>query len=304
MSSNMFPEITDTVGAMLSEFGTMIPSGSTGTVTVTDLPSNLRKVEVYLNGINEELSKQIVLDVKVFKLSKQKSDQYGLDWDLFYKTVGSSFSLTNPTPLDAFNASFGVGVLKPNSPFENTKSIVQALSMQGGLSVVTESQAITLNNMPVPLRHTNSISFVESQTPATKDASGSITNGSIQQGKATTGFNFTFVPRILEKDNILLQISLSLSELTALVSRSASGSSDSEVVQTPEISEDVFFQRVLMRSGQTLVMTGFTQSRSKHKETGTGNAFWKWLGGSSLSDETKDYLVIVITPRVTSLNVY
>ena len=53
-----------------------------------------------------------------------------------------------------------------------------------------------------------------------------------------------------------------------------------------------------MRSGSTLVVTGFEETRDKLDKEGTGSADFIWLGGKRASEMERSVLVILITPEV------
>jgi len=75
--------------------------------------------------------------------------------------------------------------------------------------------------------------------------------------------------------------------------------SGSGSVQLPEIDTRQFLQRVAMKSGQTLVISGFEQTDSNLRASGIGHPRNIFTGGSLEGQAGKEILVIVITPVVS-----
>ncbi len=53
-----------------------------------------------------------------------------------------------------------------------------------------------------------------------------------------------------------------------------------------------------MKSGSTLVLTGFEQVSNNINSTGVGKAKMGLLGGSSYNQNKRDVMVILVTPEV------
>jgi len=308
ITTNLWDEVIQTAGTFLSTNGSMTPSQSTGTFTVKDSATNLVKISNYVDSVNREISRQVMFDVKVYKITKTSSDGYGLDWNAVYSSVRGKFDVSlangfagamNTSPLTSLTAN----ILMPNSPYNGSSAIVSALSTQGGVSIVTETKAVTMNNMPVPISQSNEISYIESQSAATTDANGNVIPGAITPGSKTVGFYMVISPRILENDKLMLQMSIDLSDMTRLVTRSASADPTSGQIQTPEIARNSFFQRVIMNSGETLMLTGFSKSKSSYTDSGIGHSQNVMLGGSKEYASNNEYLVMLVTPRIAESSV-
>jgi type II secretory pathway component GspD/PulD (secretin) len=95
---------------------------------------------------------------------------------------------------------------------------------------------------------------------------------------------------------MVLTVSLDLSELRALTTFSIGAGATQQAVQLPEIAATQFIQRVALRTGETLVLSGFervnSQSRQRTLDTGVAPG----LGGSFTGATRKESLVFMITP--------
>lgn len=104
----------------------------------------------------------------------------------------------------------------------------------------------------------------------------------------------SLVPHMLDKGKLMLQFAIDISSLLNL-NEITSGNS---TIQTPEIDTRNFLQRVMMNTGETLVLTGFEQSTSNATSKGVGNANNVALGGGVNGNSERSILVILIQPVV------
>ena len=134
------------------------------------------------------------------------------------------------------------------------------------------------------------------------------------------GFMLEILPRILDHGRLIVMFSMNLTDLISLETFSSDGQqsdgttteeeSDSEdeesdsgdkdvtVVQLPKMQTRGFIQEIAMRSGSTLVLTGFEQVKDTTTTGGIGKAKVGLLGGQAYSENTRDVMVILLTPEV------
>ena len=102
------------------------------------------------------------------------------------------------------------------------------------------------------------------------------------------------LPRIIDQDNMLLMITLSISSKPTFQTFTSNGSS----IQTADYDTKNLAPKVKLRSGQTLVLTGFEESNENATKSGTGDPGFFGLGGSQLRSSGHSVLVVLITPIV------
>ena len=102
------------------------------------------------------------------------------------------------------------------------------------------------------------------------------------------------LPRIIDQDNMLLMITLSISSKPTFQTFSSNGSS----IQTADYDTKNLAPKVKLRSGQTLVLTGFEESNENATKSGTGDPGFFGLGGRQLRSSGHSVLVVLITPIV------
>ena len=304
-SLSVWKGIHDSINAMLSPGGKVQVTPALGTVTVTDTPMVLSRVERFIHQQNIALSKQVIVNVEVLSVSLDHQDSYGINWDLVYSAMSKNmgWSFASNFAAAATNASNLTLKILPTAgqatnsdiqSWQGTQALISALSQQGHVSVVTQATAVTLNNQPIPIQ-------VGSQT--TYLASASINNtpnvgsqSSMNPGVVNTGFSMSVLPHILDNDRVMLQYGISLSSLLSLDTVTSGGTS----IQTPKIDTRNFLQRVGMKSGETLVLAGFEQAQNNVTTQGTGSASATWAGGGIRGTKNRTTFVILVRPVVVS----
>src|SRR5690606_28678427 len=135
----------------------------------------------------------------------------------------------------------------------------------------------TLNLKPAPIligRQTTYLAEV-STTALAGNGTGSSSTQSLTPGTITTGFNMTLLPYLMDGPEMLLQYSVNLSALNAMNTASSGGN----MIQMPDLDNRIFSQSVRLRSGETLVLSGFDQTINNAKKRGTGDPNFWLLGG-------------------------
>lgn len=288
-SLSVWKGIEDSLNTMISEDGKLTVTPSTGTITVDDTPTVLARVGKFIDEQNEALSRQVVINVRVLSVDLNSSDQYGLNWNEIYRrSLGVDF--TNNFTAPDTGASLALGVL-PGSPFNGSNVFLTALSEEGKVSQVTSASIMTINNQPAPIQVGNKLAYLASST-LVRGTSGAGDTITLEPGEVTTGFNMSVLPHILDTKKLMLQYAVDLSALKSLEPISALGTS----IQLPEVDTRNFLQRVIINSGDTLVISGFEQFDSSGDGQGVGHPRNALLGGSATEKEAKRIIVVLIQP--------
>ncbi|CFQ66699.1 PilN family type IVB pilus formation outer membrane protein [Yersinia similis] len=291
MSSGLYSDLENTIKAMLTPgVGRLFLAA--GMLTVTDTPRVLDAVNTYINDRNTELNRQVVLNVKVYSVEKRRQDQLGIDWNAVFTSGSIGGSLTSAFT-DASTSAMTGGLSILDGKFANSKAFVNALAEQANVSLVTQQASTTTNMSAVPVQvgtQQDYASQVNTDSTANVGTSTSITKSTI-----TTGFNMTMLPYIMPKSSqIQLQFSINMSDDPT--SRTfTSGESSIELMKT---RLKTFNQRVILSSGQTLVLSGFQQVNNTGSKQGVGSASFFGLGGGANGQKDDTMLVILITPTL------
>ncbi|KVQ14482.1 secretin [Burkholderia ubonensis] len=293
---SVFNGLQSAIQSMLSRYGSSVSSPATGSISVTDTPDVLERVAAFMTQQNRSLSRQVLLNVTVLSVSLNAGDAYGIDWSLVYKTMSASFGVTNPfTPVALTSpADLSATVLSPTSRFNGTKLLIRALSQQGTVRRKTSASVTTLNNQPVPVQVAKQTGYLASVSTTNTANVGSST--ALTPGTVTTGFNMTLLPHVLDDGTVMLQFSTNISSLLQLKDVTSSEAKGATKIQTPDVDMRNFLQRVAMKSGETLVISGYEGTNDSLDERGVGTPKMIALGGGYEAQRTREVIVILITP--------
>ena len=282
---------------------TMDPSN--GTITVSATPNDIKKVAKYINEQNTRLSRQVAISVKVLQVSIDDSDQYGLDLSAVWKSPqGESIGVSS------IAGGLGQDVTKnltmtllPGNVTVN--GALQALSTQGTTNLITSGTVTTLNNKPAPIQVVKKQNYISEITKTNSGGDASYYDVSTETEEIETCFTMDVLPRILEHGRLMLMFNLTLSDLISLEKVSLDDRTDGETsegggqyIQNPIIESRGFTQEVAMKSGQSLVLTGYERVENTSEKSGVGSANNSLLGGTATASKTRSILVIILTPVV------
>ena len=326
----LWDNIEQSLTQIVGEQGKLAFSRVAGTVTITASPFIIKEAADWINDFNQKLSRQVAISVKVLQVTISNQDNYGLDLGLVFNnadilgTFSSSYSLATGSAA----GTLSMMLLKPDSKWMNSKAIIQAFSVLGKTALITSASATTLNNKVAPIQITTQENYVKETNVST---SGTGSDRSVDVDMETDTLNYGFMmevlPRILNHGNMILMFSLNLTDLVSLTNFSSNGivsdeptkqsdkaddsdneddenedegdgSNDNTIVQLPKIQTRGFIQEIAMRSGSTLVLTGFEKVQEQTATSGIGKAKIGLLGGSAISQNIRDVLVILLTPEV------
>lgn len=291
MKSSLYKDLESTIKAMLTP-GTGRMSLSAGMLTVTDTPQVLDAVSGYIDGRNQELNRQVVLNVKVYSISKKRQSQLGIDWNAVFTSGSVGATLTNAFTDAASSAATG-GVSILDGKFANSKAFLHALEEQANVALVTQQANTTTNMSPVSVQVGTQQDYAGRVSAESTANVGTTT--SIEKSTITTGFNMTMLPYIMpQASQMELQFSISMSDDPTMRSFT-SGETTVELVKT---KLKTFNQKVILKSGQTLVLSGFQQVNNSATKQGVGSTGFFGLGGGANGEKDDTMLVMLITPTL------
>lgn len=281
-------EVQDTIKGMISGKGKIAFNSVQGKITVTDNDFNLAKVKEYITQLNNDAFKQVTIDINMINLKLNDNRNLGVSLNLLN---GRLSLLTGQGASSAANQFTGIS-------YKGSKNsgLLNILDQFGQTTVEANISVVTSNNIPAPIQVTKNRAYV-SQTSI--EQSTNTTGGNLQQVETDTiseGITAQLTPKVFGQ-NIMLNYSMNLSVIDDL--QQAPGDS---LVQLPLTSTKNFVQRLTLRNGEPKVLAAFERSdgtnSSKHP---LAPSLW-FLGGNEVLDKTKEIILIVATPYITTLS--
>lgn len=303
MGNNLYDDLKSTAESMLTPgVGRLDMNKTTGTVVITDVPEVVRRIGEYLTSENKALSKQVNLKVVIYTVNTDTSDAVGIDWNVVYKTLAGKYgiNLAGPagTVADAGAISFSVLDTATGSArqFAGSSFLFDALSKQANVADVRTIPLMTTNMASASVVVGRQISYLKSvSTTVYQTGSSALPSQTLTPGSVTTGTNITIFPKILDGgDRMMLNMFLNISSLIRL----REITSDTEKLEAPEVDSRSVPQRVWLKPGQTVVISGLEQNVSSGSKQGMFSPDNLITGGQRSGDKTRQSFVITVTPYI------
>ncbi|RDU96763.1 PilN family type IVB pilus formation outer membrane protein [Trinickia dinghuensis] len=281
------------IKAMLSPAGSVITTPATGSISVTDTPDALERIGEYMAQQNRVLSRQVLVNVTVLSVTLNSGDSYGIDWKAVYQALGTRFGITTAfTSLISSPNQYSATVISPSSRADATSAVISALSTQGSVRRKTSASLTTMNDQPVPVQVAEQQSYLAQISTTNTVNVGSET--SLTPGSVTTGFNLTLLPHVLDDGTVMMQFYTNISSLVALQQFGSNG----EEIQLPTVDTRNFLQRIAVKSGQTLVISGYEGITDQGNRQGVGTPSNYALGGGLNASRSREIIVVLLSPVV------
>lgn len=129
-----------------------------GVVVVRALPKELKQVESYLDLVQNNMDRQVILEAKILEVTLSNEFQMGIDWHIFGTNLNAINSFPG-TPIDKnlFQDAFKATINWIPKDFSTT---IQALELQGNVQVLSSPRVSTMNNQKSLIKVGNDQFFV------------------------------------------------------------------------------------------------------------------------------------------------
>lgn len=298
VSIDLWQTIETAVRSMISSGAQLTVDQSSGVLTLTGTPTDIKKVAKYINEQNARLSRQVAISVKVLQVSVSDTDSYGLNLSAVFGGNKHITSLGITGAAGQADIASGLSMAIVSGKW-TLSSAIQALSEQGTTSLITSGTVTTLNNKPAPIQVVKTQNYISEITKTNSGSEGSYYDLSTDTEEIETGFTLDVLPRILEHGRLMIMFNLTLSDLIELQKVNLSNDpTGGEYIQNPIIETRGFTQEVAMKSGDTLVLTGYERVEDTATKSGIGSPENSLLGGAVTAKKVRNILVILLTPVV------
>ena len=224
-----------------------------GLIVVKDFPDVLLQVAEFIEAVEGSVQRQVFIQAKIIEVTLNDDYKLGIDWKQVSpfsigKTAGSLVANTTITGAAAANFTYG--------PSANAISLIlDALSEQGEVSVLSSPKIATLNNQRAVIKvGTEDIFFIPETTKAT---TSSVAWVEYIPSTITIGIVLDVVPQINPNGEIMMSINTSITE------QSGERTSPDGINIVPILDVRESNNVVLAQHGQTIVIGGLMKTKKK-----------------------------------------
>ncbi|EBU9729119.1 hypothetical protein EPL59_25095, partial [Salmonella enterica subsp. enterica serovar Strasbourg] len=297
MNMDFWSDLQKNLKIIIGSNGSFNTSTSTSSVTVKTTPSNMVQVENYITKINNELARQVTINVAVYSVEVTNTSNLALSLSGILKQGGRELGTLS-------SSAFAAGGLPTLTAYfngdgsDNNEALLSALDKAGKVSIVTSASVTTMSGQPTPLQVGGNRTYVSEIGTTMNNVS---TQSTVSTSSISSGFSMNILPRVLDNGQVLLQYGINISSLVGAHNGFDEVTAAGTTIQLPDVQQRSFVQSSLLQNGNTLVLAGYEQQRNETADSGVGDPNFKALGGSRAGSHEKTLVVICITPRVLKL---
>lgn len=287
-------ELEEQIKVLMTEEGRLVVNRLSGTIQVTDLHERVKSIAEFVHDVRGALYRQVEIEARIYEVTLQDSYSLGINWDRidFFGTRGQA-SLSNiiTQPVGGFILKAATtGISFEDGSFAG---VLEALSEQGDLKVVSQPRIVTMNNQPALIKVATDESFFIQTVSQGAGGAGNIVTEEIRS--VTSGLVLSVTPQISADGWIMLDVSPIITRLTGIVeSKLGSTAPVLDVKQSSSL--------VRLRDGEMVVIGGLIQdttSKTERKVPFLGDI--PWLGAlfrGTYEVTAKTELVIFLSPHI------
>jgi MSHA biogenesis protein MshL len=319
-------ELRTTLGLLIGEEGErrVVVNPQAGIVVIRAMPGELREVEEYLGTLQNAVERQVVLEAKIIEVELNDGFQSGINWAALGEpgegkqvlvgqfgggtlvgnsALGAPLNAPLGDPSSAFEFTTFGGIFGVAADLNDFTALIELLKTQGKVQVLSSPRVSTVNNQKAVIK-VGTDEFFVTDIESNTDTSTSTTNQSVdvQLTPFFSGVALDVIPQINERDEVILHIHPTISEVTEQNKEISLNTDDTLTVPLARSTIRESDTIVRARAGQVVVIGGLMKDahRDELAKTpvlgdlpGVGGAF-----RHTRRQSTKSELVILLRPHV------
>ena len=320
-TSDLWGDIEKGIKGMLSPEGQILISKASNSIVITDYPKHLNKVAEFLETISGTVQRQVMIQAKIIEVTLSKDYQAGVDWKFIQNlprmsnlswglakgttgfpggigetdnttSAGQGSGQTTQIPgvfnIMPFGGLFRIGAADTDVLLSD---IVEALSEQGTVNILSSPRISTLNNQPAIIKAAREDVFFQTSRDITVNATTTSSNAQY----ITIGIILSVTPQISADGTITMNIHPSITEK---VGEKTSVTGDTapiiDVRETDTVAQ--------CKDRETIVIAGLMQDKATAVDTSLPFMrdlpyFGKFFRHTT-QEKKKTELVIMLTPTL------
>ena len=309
--SNVIGSILAAIGQLIKDVpgSSAVRSDGSGRIAVTTTQETLSKVRDFVRAENESLLRQAQVQFDVYSVTRNESDERGIEWNAVLSALGGAYtgSFGSPTTLaSATAAGIGFSILTPaqsgvtnhvTSRLGGSSALLKLLSEYGVSTQHREVSLLALNRTWDRKSSLGGRAYVSATLPGAASTTGIGAPGLVTS-TVTTGDRYLAQPFILDNNTVVLKFGIGLSSLVNLVNFTSGTGSAQQTVQTPETTAINDQSTVALKAGQILVITGLSRTVSADDRRTLTDDAPIGLGGSKTQSRMREDFVIFVRPTI------
>lgn len=294
-AQNTFEDIATSVRSLLKKddddnklVGDVQAVKSMGSIIVRTTPTRMAQVENVIDTFQQELSKQVLLEIQVLEFRSNKKHESGIDWSLAKEmgaATGTLKFLIPGTTATAAGPASGLAFIGTGK-WDGTTAFIKVLEQQGTVSTSTPVNLRTVSTQPAYLSQVTDIPYLSNVSTNVTETS---TETSTQRENLMVGVDMMTTASV-QREFVYLRIA---GRITKVASDEREKVGNAALRFIASRKSDLNFVNKL-RYGQTVVIGSIKQTITKADRSSAFNL--DGLGMQSTDTESVETLIL-LTPR-------
>ncbi len=306
--TDLWKDVETGVGKLLSPVGKLVVDKQGGNILVTDFPKFLDRIGNYLEKVEGSVQRQVLIEARIVEVALTGKFQFGIDWGAIVRAGALKGMTTIPSiatgrivgqNLAPDKGSFQIGVTS-----NDFSALLNVLSTQGEVNVLSSPKLTTLNNQTAVIRSATDQVFFETHSITAPPVAGGIAAPfvitDVTPRTVTIGVVLTVTPQISADGSVILHVRPTVTDSTDTAKFPAGSLKPDIEVPIVDVREADMVVRA--REGQVVVIGGLIQEKRSNNESkvpllgdlpGIGRLF-----RSTNQERKKTELVVLLTSTV------
>jgi len=242
---------------------------SAGLISVRAAPEAHRQIEKYLEQVQDAAHRQVVVDVRIVALIRDKTSDRGADLNVnsapgsLLSTIG--FNAANQVTQAGLSGGFFT-LTNANSDFN---FIMQSLSTLGDVYTISTPSMIARNNQISRISVTRQLGFAETEVEQNTTSNGDVVIGSRQDRARfkNSGTVMSALP-FIGKSKVQMRFRLSVASQSGETTISTTvGNNDTVTNVVPELANNVIDQDMVLEYGRVYAIGGLVETSTNIQES-------------------------------------
>ena len=263
-----------------------------GLITVTGTKRQITQVDKYIKDLMNRLTKEVLIDVKIYSVQLSQSHSTGIDWSKFSIGMNSS-----NTPLRAKYLGGSQSVF--NSSYFNLAGFINFLAQNGNVNSLSNPKIVTLNNQKAIISVGDTIYFKYASNVVNTPNATPSTQYTIDS--KFVGVVLDITPQISDNGDIILSIEPRISSF-----KDPTQINSTTRDMPPDTIDNTMLSIVKLKNNETLVLGGLITNNNSLKVNGVSVLkeipLIKYLFSSKEHVTSREELVFIITPHIIDLS--
>ena len=262
-----------------------------GLITVTGNKKQIDAVDKYINTMMNRLTKEVLIDVKIYTVELSSSHKTGINWSQLSIQLSKSGVPLRGTYIGGAQSVFSDATF-------NISGLLNFLAQNGNVNSLSNPKVVTLNNQKAIISVGDTI-YYKYASKVSSDNSGNPNTEYTIESKFV-GVVLDITPQISDNGEIILSIAPRISAFKD-PSQLKSDTRD----MPPDTKDNTMLSVVRLKDNQTLVLGGLITNDKSLQVNGVPVLkeipLVKYLFSSKDEVTSRRELVFVITPHIISL---